>query len=185
MPADECGDAVNLNKRWTGLAATVAVAAIIGTAGAVGANEAGGPRRTVRLTAQQQNTALVTTEPTCIPAGQCLAYSQSQVTYTGELSGSASNRFALWAQLEEGRPVRTSLNGILLFTGTVAGCGTGTFAFRSAGDFTSTPPYINRLEVIDGTGTGDLEGITGRGETSLDGTPPSGTVTWRFRCRPH
>jgi hypothetical protein len=53
--------------------------------------------------------------------------------------------------------------GLSLFTGTIAGCGTGTFTYKYDGVTDATGVGELTWEVIPSLGTGDLAGLTGHG----------------------
>ncbi len=73
----------------------------------------------------------------------------------------------------------------LIFTGTVAGCGTGTLVFLSTGRGSTTGTTTSTWTIAEGFGTGDLAHATGSGTTTV---PPasegslSSTLTGRITC---
>jgi hypothetical protein len=53
--------------------------------------------------------------------------------------------------------------GLSVFTGTIAGCGTGTFTYRYDGESDATGVGDATWQIIPSLGTGDLAGLTGHG----------------------
>lgn len=81
------------------------------------------------------------------------------------------------------------------FTGTVAGCGEGTFKWHGVGTATpsafdvatQTVPFSIRLWLVEGSGTGDLVGITGTASGEARFSPlieQTGHLTGRVTCAP-
>ncbi len=72
-----------------------------------------------------------------------------------------------------------------IFTGTVAGCGTGTLVFLSTGRGSTTGTTTAAWTIAEGFGTGDLVHATGTGTTTVapasDGSLSS-TLTGRITC---
>ena len=81
-------------------------------------------------------------------------------------------------------------NSTFVFTGTVTRCGTGTVAMRSTG-FNRAGTTSGEIVIAEGSGTGELAGITGSGEVVDGQADPSGnggstgTVVMRIRCTTH
>jgi hypothetical protein len=78
-------------------------------------------------------------------------------------------------------------NSVLVFVGTITRCGTGTVAMSSTG-FNRAGSTSGRIVIAEGSGTGELAGITGSGDV-LDGqADPSGngggtgTIVMRLHC---
>jgi hypothetical protein len=71
------------------------------------------------------------------------------------------------------------------FTGSVNGCGTGSFLYRGAGTAsTTTLRYAATYTIVRGTGTGDLAGVSGvfTQEGLLSDVTPS-PISGAVRCR--
>jgi Protein of unknown function (DUF3224) len=81
-------------------------------------------------------------------------------------------------------------NSTLVFTGTVTRCGTGTVAMRSTG-FNRAGSTSGEIVIAEGSGTGELAGITGSGEVVDGQADPSGngggtgTIVMRLQCTTH
>lgn len=73
----------------------------------------------------------------------------------------------------------------LIYTGTVAGCGTGTLVILSTGRGTIDGKGTSKWEVVDGLGSGELARLRGSGTTTL-GPDSAGasvaTVTGHVTC---
>ena len=138
-------------------------------------------------------TGLALVPSTCDPAkpGVCAVETHGHATFTGGLSGTTDYR-------AQGR---LDLVGGLLyqevwetFTGTIAGCGSGSISWYVHGssrlqDFdpvTQTGPQDLAIDIVAGSGTRDLTGLTGTAATegTLKVYPGEnhGTLTGHFRC---
>jgi hypothetical protein len=92
----------------------------------------------------------------------CVLYSGSQFTLAGDLVGT---------ELEEDSDVgwpdgSYSSTGYGMYTGTLKGHGTGSFVALDYDGYTAPPPNgveTGTLRIVNGTGTGDLVGISGSG----------------------
>ena len=79
-------------------------------------------------------------------------------------------------------------NSIVVFTGTLRGCGTGTVVMRSTG-FNNAGTTTGVIELVEGSGTGDLTGITGTGYVINGRADPgggdqgTGTIILKVHCR--
>ncbi len=101
-------------------------------------------------------------------------------TVSGDLTGSTVSHSA-------GTLVGTEFaaSDTLIFTGTVAGCGTGTLVLLSLGRGSTTGTTTSNWTIAEGFGTGDLVHVTGTGTTTV---PPasegstSATLTGRLTC---
>jgi hypothetical protein len=114
----------------------------------------------------------------CDSGGQCV-YSQTEtnVTQTGDLQGSTVQADVTGAGAD---PLLTTLSSGT-FTGSVKGCGTGAFLYTGQGTFDSASGNFDETFVIvDGSGTGDLAGISGvlrqHGTTADTSDPIVGTL---------
>jgi Protein of unknown function (DUF3224) len=84
----------------------------------------------------------------------------------GDLSGEAA-----WDAVMCYRPDGTAVyTGIQRFSGQLAGID-GTFVVQADGEFADGSAR-SRWQVIEGTATGDLAGLTGSGESNAGHTPP-------------
>ena len=127
----------------------------------------------------RQEPAVIGT-PVCSPATSCVVPFSLLGSSTGDFEGSGPQTGG-GARLPDGS---LYANGTLMFTGTVRGCGTGTVVMRSTG-FNRGGETSGTIEIIEGSGTGDLAGLTGEGtvtsgEAGADGS--SGSVAMRVRC---
>ena len=101
-------------------------------------------------------------------------------TYTGDLSGTSISHGA-------GALVGTkyAAGGTLIFTGAVAGCGTGTMVIVDTGVGSTDGTATSEWEIVDGFGSGDLARVQGSGTTttakSSDGSFTA-TLTGRITC---
>lgn len=68
----------------------------------------------------------------------------------------------------------------VVFVGTVNGCGSGSFMYLASA--TGTLPMDGRLIIVEGSGTGDLEGISGKATSTLT-ISPSQTYQGKIRCQ--
>jgi hypothetical protein len=67
-----------------------------------------------------------------------------------------------------------------IWSGTIAGRGTGSFVIQEYDGVTkSDGSYTSKLRVVDGTGTGDFAGITGKGTSA--GNLSGGTNTLKLK----
>lgn len=173
-------------KRRAFVVGPVAAAVLLGggLAGIAEAGDTGRSRHGGTVVARVSQTGVVS-DPACTAnADQCIVFRAATTTLTGGLEGTAAGRVGAWAAIEGGQPGESVLAGVQLFTGTVEGCGTGSFAWTVVGQLTATPPFESELRIIDGSGTGELTGLSGRGSASLDGMEPvNGTISFRIRCR--
>jgi Protein of unknown function (DUF3224) len=104
-------------------------------------------------------------------------------TYAGGLAGSSASRSSVALDQASGL---VSITGFELFTGHVAGCGDG--SFTGLGEITRLlqSPGTGTFEVVAGSGSGDLVGLSGRGTFSVTPTGPTSatsTFTMQLRCR--
>lgn len=178
-----CSKGCGVGRKFAFVAGPAAAAALIGgaLAGMAGADD-GGHRRNGGQVVAQVSQSGVSSEPTCTTSrDQCIAFRASSTTLNGGLQGTANGRVGAWVAVESGASV---LAGVQLFTGSVEGCGTGSFAWTVVGELTDSPTFESQLRIIDGSGSGELTGISGRGSASLTGDGPvSGTISFRVRCR--
>lgn len=97
------------------------------------------------------------------------------VTQTGDLQGTTVQA-ATVALMPTGQLL---LNATGTFVGTVKGCGAGSFLYSGRGIFDASGGVI-RYPIAAGSGTGELEGITGTVTDHL-----TGQLEGVLRCRKH
>ncbi len=174
-----------MGTRGVVMVGSTAVVLLLGgvAVGMAGADQGGRPRGGGTVVAQVSQSG-VSSEPVCTTGReQCIAFRASTTTMTGGLDGSAVGRVGAWVAVEDGQPSSSVLAGVQLFTGTVDGCGTGSFAWTVVGELTDASPFESQLRIVEGSGSGELSGISGRGAASLTGDGPIvGTITFRVRC---
>jgi hypothetical protein len=120
--------------------------------------------------------------PVCAPASSCVVPFSLLGSATGDFEGRSAQTGG-GARLADGS---LYANSTLVFTGSIRGCGDGTVVMRSTG-FNRGGEISGTIEIVEGSGTGDLAGLTGdgpvtSGEAGPDGS--SGTVAMRIRCGP-
>ncbi len=119
----------------------------------------------------------------CDAAGRCIATYTLESTYVGDLEAVSSTTGTLMVDQQSGVSEGSSYN---LITGTIAGCGTGSFIVRLP-SFESHPPdpVVADGDIVAGSGTGDLVGLSGRYSatftTLADGSGVS-TGNLKVRC---
>jgi len=136
------------------------------------------PGRDVNAT----STAGATTigDPICDAEQHCMYPLTSTATLSGDLAGTTISHSA-------GALIGTDFaaSDTLIFTGNVAGCGTGTLVFLSTGRGSTTGTTTSAWTIAEGFGTGDLAHAAGTGTTTV---PPasagstSATLTGRITC---
>jgi hypothetical protein len=90
----------------------------------------------------------------------CVAYASGEYTLAGDLVGTEFEEDSL-AYFANGTLLFT---GYGMYTGTLKGRGTGSFvALDYDGIATPSGVQTGKLRIVDGTGTGDLVGISGSG----------------------
>lgn len=121
----------------------------------------------------------------CAPDGaSCIgSYRLTSPTFGGDLDGAS-----IGAEIATISPSGTvSVRITSIFTGSVRGCGYGTVVYTNDGTFNSSTATSFRfaLTIVPGTGTGDLQGLTGAAIGTTDLTDPSGTstVVGALRCK--
>jgi hypothetical protein len=174
-------------RRIAGLAVSAAALAAVAfpaLSSAAPTPQPGQVTRTLRWDYLQPLPVLGT--PVCDRAGHCLqpfSFTDGPPT-TGDVAGTS---------VQSGTGIRLAdgtiyANSIVVFAGTLRGCGTGTVAMRSTG--------VNRagatsgiIEIVQGSGTGDLEGITGSGYVvngradPTGGDQGTGSIILKVHCR--
>jgi hypothetical protein len=171
-------------------ARTVAMATLVGAAPlAVGAS-AGAfdshPHRIVQTVSSQfVQDPPVLGAPVC-DQGSCVRPFWFLGHSTGDLVGS-SVQVGAGTRYTDGT---IYANSTFVFTGTITRCGTGTVAMRSTG-FNHAGTTSGEIVIAEGSGTGELAGITGSSEVVDGQADPSGngggtgTVVMRLRCTTH
>jgi hypothetical protein len=108
--------------------------------------------------------------PTYDPAGRSLVAYTVTIEVSGGLQGTVTNVGTLW--MEEGfSSFHVTIIG--LFSGTVEGLGEGTMALSYPLTMGGSAPFSGQIDVIPGSGTGALAGVTGSGTHTFDSS--SGT----------
>ena len=148
--------------------------------------DSGGGRRLPTLRARSVNSGpIVQHAPACDATGQCIASYSSPNTVSGDLTGTLAVEGLV--HLVAGQPVANQGN-VQLFSGTVAGCGSGTFVVQLPLQPIS---FVARsvstgASIVKGSGTGELAGISGDAEEAFTPDPQGGGVgdlTFKIRCR--
>jgi hypothetical protein len=93
--------------------------------------------------------------------------------FTGDLAGTASIESLSFYREDQ----TADIVGLQRFEGTL-GDKTGTFVMRSDATFDGTTA-AGSVTIVDGSGTGDLAGLSGSGEWSAV-SGPEGTLTLRY-----
>lgn len=113
----------------------------------------------------------------CEASTHTLASMGDRYRYAGELDGESSAAGVICYLGDTG-----AFTGYELFTGTLAGY-EGTFALRSNGGF---PPdaVFAELEVVPGSGTAQLRGLTGSGRMRFEMGAEHGTIEldWKLEA---
>jgi len=119
-------------------------------------------------------------DPVCDPEQHCLYPLTITATVSGDLTGSTISHSAGTLAGTE-----FAASDTLIFTGTVAGCGTGTLVLLSLGRGSTTGTTTGTWTIAEGFGTGDLVRAAGSGTTTTepgsDGALSS-TLTGRLTC---
>jgi hypothetical protein len=183
--------------RFRRLAATFAIGAatiVVVGAGGARAGAAAIPtassttRRSVAVSADfQAPPDVVTFAEPCdaakpIPTvGVCRGTSFGGATYTGTLQGTSQYQTAFTVP-PSGVVYYVALE---TFSGTVAGCGTGSITVRDTGTISVTGQLHYKWEVVQALGTDGLTDVTGHGAVTgaynADGSQ-TGHLTGRLRC---
>ena len=123
--------------------------------------------------------------------GLCTITGQGMVAYSGDLDGFSEYHATGWFD--------PNIQGARFkvwetFTGTVAGCGTGSIRWYAEGQVTKdgfdpvtmTAPFTQNWRILAGTGTGDLAGLVGSGTASgplnLLTRENHGTMSGKIAC---
>jgi len=167
--------------RRTATAMAMAMVAVVGI-GSSGHASADG--RHNRIGGQIVSDAQTVVSTVCDPAGHCVISTSAVNQWTGGLEGATESRSVIALDQATGN---ASIQTFELFTGTVEGCGEGSFTM--AGNITRalSAPGTGTLLVVAGSGSGQLQGISGRGTFAVTPTgPSSATSTFKLdlRCQP-
>ena len=164
-----------------GLAVALSIGA--GASGSAGNDPAGAPtaRPTHKLHAVYEQQPPTIGTPVCSPGTSCVIPFALLGTSTGDLEGTTAQAGAA-SRLPDGS---LYANSTLVFTGTVAGCGTGTVTMRSTG-FNRGGVTSGSIEIIEGSGTGDLARLRGTGSVisgEANGTSVArGQIEYKVKC---
>ena len=165
---------------------TVAVATVVAVPPAVAGSTGG--RRSMTLQARSANAGPVVQQPpACDATGQCIGTYSASSTMSGDLTGTLAVEAVV--HLVFGNTTVSQAN-LQLFSGTVEGCGTGTFVIQLPLQPISlvAPSVSTGVSIVKGSGTGDLTGISG---TVVEGFTPdpagggTGDFTFKIRCHSH
>jgi hypothetical protein len=132
------------------------------------------------VTASSTAGASTVGDPICDAEQHCMYPLTITATVSGDLTGTTVSHSA-------GALVGTDFaaSDTMIFTGTVAGCGTGTLVFLSTGRGSTTGTTTSTWTIAEGFGTGDLVHATGTGTTRVppasSGSAPA-TLTGRITC---
>lgn len=110
------------------------------------------------------------------------AYSGAPTTITGDWTGRTEYAYG-WLMLPSGATYAANLE---TFTGTVDGCGTGSFTYYMTGVQRPDGTVDTRWTVIDGLGTGDFVRLRGEGTlvgVFRDDYTSAGDFRGWVRCR--
>jgi hypothetical protein len=175
-------------RRWAVVTASVigfGAALAIANPAFAGSDRAAGKVR--RITFETASGPPVPFAQTCDSTGACLIPISGgpASTVTGDFDGTGVYAGAA-------RPVGSDeaySSAITTFTGSVKGCGTGTEIMRYDAHYAADLPHGGggTWEIVDGTGTGDLEQLSGHGTFTIDTVDPadfSGTNSFKgtIRC---
>jgi hypothetical protein len=185
--------APHLRRLVSTIAIAVGATAVVGAggalAGAAAAPTVGSPtHRSVAVNADFRAPPDVVTfaEPCSATnptptVGVCRGISFGGATYTGTLQGTSVYQTAFTVS----RSGMVYFVAMETFTGTVAGCGTGTMTSRSAGSISATGELRYHQQVVEGLGTDGLADVAGQstatGTYNADGTQ-TGHLTGRLHC---
>jgi len=133
-----------------------------------GADDHDGDETTLRFDYEQEPAVIGV--PVCSPATSCVVPFSLVLATSGDFRGSV-------AQAGGGTVMPHGAlfaNSALVFTGRIRGCGTGTVAMTSTG-LNRAGVTSGTVEVVEGSGTGDLAGLTGTGTASGQAGASGGT----------
>lgn len=109
---------------------------------------------------------------------RCAMASTSVREVTGDLQGRTYGGGVTVLAPQGGSAVGAAAAAVV-FVGTVNGCGSGSFMYLASA--TGTLPMDGKLIIVEGSGTGDLEGISGKATSTLT-ISPSQTYQGKIRC---
>jgi Protein of unknown function (DUF3224) len=170
------------SQRPLAVALTVAALAVaaVGVAGSASTADAQPDPAVRRSTWEYNQSAALLGAPVC-SNGRCLI----PFSLTGTIDGDGQGSFV---QSGSGTllPGGTLFaNSSLIFTGTIADCGSGSVVLTSTG-INQAGRTSGAIVIVDGSGTGDLAGLTGRGTVTDGEVAPngqaSGTIAMTLRC---
>lgn len=122
--------------------------------------------------------------PTCDGA-TCVFGMESENSWAGGMAGVSHARAAVTLLQQSGVGDFVAFD---LFVGTVEGCGAGSFVLRGHVSRPLADSGSGTLEVVEGSGSGDLTGMTGDGTLTVTPTGPT-TATSEYslslKCRRH
>jgi hypothetical protein len=137
---------------------------------------------TRRLQAPYEQQPAVVGAPVCSPNAACVIPFSLLGVSAGDVDGTFAQAGAA-SLLADGT---IYANSTLVFTGVVAGCGTGTVTMRSTG-INSGGTTSGSIEIIEGSGTADLATLSGTGTVLSGAIDPatgigSGVIEYKIKC---
>lgn len=143
-----------------------------------------GRSRTVHVSGTGVSDANAPVGLSCDATGRCLVSTLIPGSVTGDVQGATIGRGAAYGNITTGDYFGSS---VLMISGAVAGCGTGSFTVSLA-DFSGNLalPAPASGVVVPGSGTGELDAVSGRASFAFTpGQAGAGTYTYtmKLRCR--
>ena len=112
--------------------------------------------------------------PVCEGTACVIPATRTGATFTGDLTGTAVSAGGGAPNPDGG----LSFGSYALFTGEISECGSGSFAYVESGRSADGASLHGDWTIVDGSGSGDLAGITGSGTAVASfGGDGSGTAT--------
>ena len=167
--------------RWAATAMAVVITVGVGSAGQAAADNG---RQRNRIDGQIESDSQTVLSSVCDPAGHCVISTSAVNQWIGGLDGATESRSVIALDQATGQ---ASIQTFELFTGTVEGCGQGSFTMSAHITRLLSATGTGRLTVVEGSGSGQLQGISGRGTFAVTPTgPASATSTFSLdlRCSP-
>jgi hypothetical protein len=124
----------------------------------------------------------ITTTPACDPAGNCVFGYTVTAQLSGDLQGTLTNDGTIYTKAGSSTFQVTILG---MFTGSVRGCGSGSFALYFPLTTGSSAPFTGHDMMVPGSATGDLTGSSQVGAWTYTFDPATNTSTASgfIRCR--
>ena len=194
---DGPGTSQRLIRRGSAVLASLAVLGFSAASAAPAARAKPAPAaaRTVNVTAAGVADLTKATDPeTCLDVGICAHAGPLPLKLTGDISGSGT---VIGTSTYDPTHTHNTFAGQAVVTGTVKGCGSGTFLLSYSPTFTDkqNPPTLDergnvksgpaRFEINPFPRTGDFTTLTGNGVLVLKGLSPASiefTLAGTLRC---